>query len=590
MTTVRTSIHPTLYRLALASVIAMLCSATAPAQNKDKKTSAPAPKAAAPAAHAATTAHPGGTTTTAHGPTTSSASHGPITANPHGATTTNSHAITTTNSHPTTTGGTGRSMSTNVGHRPASATPHATMAGRPVPANNRVVTARNGAEVRMRPNGRPGDVHMASRGMDIHHGLNGNRRVVVERRDGTPIVAERGGRGYVQHAYMFHGHEYGHRTYYYHGRAYDRFYRRYPYHGVYVDVYSPVVYYRPAFYGWAYNPWVAPVSYTWGWAGNPWYGYYGYYFTPYPVYASASLWLTDYMISVSLAAAYQAQVDAQAAAIAAANSAPLDAAPLSPDVKDLISQEVQRQIALENAEAQTAAQNAEPDPGSSGIQRMLTDNVAHTFITGNDLDVTDANGQECSLSQGDALQLTGPPPADSTTAALMVLSSKGGQECRKSATVNIAITDLQEMQNHMRETIDQGMGELQAKQGHGIPALPASAGGPPIKAPVAAAPDAPGPDPNAATQITQQANEADQAEKDTLAQVNQSTTAGDGTVQAASAVAPATPVTLSLGMSIDDVVAQQGQPKKMIDLGPKKIYIFNDIKVTFRDGKVTDIQ
>jgi hypothetical protein len=35
------------------------------------------------------------------------------------------------------------------------------------------------------------------------------------------------------------------------------------------------------------------------------------------------------------------------------------------------------------------------------------------------------------------------------------------------------LTDLQEMQNHMRETIDQGLQDLQAKQGKG--GLPASA-------------------------------------------------------------------------------------------------------------------
>lgn len=92
-----------------------------------------------------------------------------------------------------------------------------------------------------RADGRVSDVHDARRGMDIHHGLNGNRRVSVERADHSRIVAERGGRGYVQHPYMYHGREFGHRTYYEHGRVYDRYYGRYPYHGVYVDVYAPAV-------------------------------------------------------------------------------------------------------------------------------------------------------------------------------------------------------------------------------------------------------------------------------------------------------------------------------------------------------------
>ena len=45
------------------------------------------------------------------------------------------------------------------------------------------------------------------------------------------------------------------------------------------------------------------------------------------------------------------------------------------------------------------------------------------------------------------------------------MASKGGKECRKGDTVSVALADLQDMQNHMRETIDQGMQELQAKQG-----------------------------------------------------------------------------------------------------------------------------
>lgn len=581
-------------RLNIILGVGLLFCITLQAQKSTK--AAPAPKAAAPAAHPAMPGHPGtATSSAAHGPTTAgthgpttASPHGPTTASPHGPTTAGPHGATTTagGSHGTTAGPhstLGGASHTAVGAHPATAGAH------PLPAGNRMVTARNGAEVRMRPGGHPADVHMASRGMDIHHGLNGSRRVVVERRDGTRIVAERGGHGYVEHRYEFHGHEYGHRSYYYHGREYDRFYRRYPYRGVYMDVYSPALYYRPAFYGWAYNRWIAPVPYAWGWAGNPWYGYYGYYFSPYPVYANASLWLTDYIISTSLVAAYQAQVDAaaqaQAQAIAAANAPPPDAAPLSPQVKDMIAQEVQRQIALENSEAQGAAQSTEADPASSGIQRMLTDGAQHVFVTGRELDVTDNTGAECALSEGDALQLAGPPAPDATAATLVVLSSKGGHECQRNASVSVAFTDLQDMQNHMRETIDQGLGDMQAKQGNGLPALPPSAAGAPVKANFVSS--APPPDPAAATEIAQQSQEADQAEKQTLAEVNQPAVPA----AASAAAAPAAPVTLAPGMTIDEVLAAEGQqPKSIIDLGTKKIYVFADIKVTFKDGKATDMQ
>jgi len=427
-------------------------------------------------------------------------------------------------------------------------------------------------------------VHDAKRGMDVHHGLNGSRSVRTERADHSRVVAERGGRGYVQHPYGFHGHEYGHRTYYEHGRAYDRFYRGYYYHGVYAEMYAPSFYFAPAFYGWAYNPWAVPIAYpvaAWGWAGTPWFGFYGGFFTPYPAYASASLWLTDYMISQSLQASYQAAADANAQAQAMANPAPL-----TPQVKDLISAEVQRQIALENAESATA-KTGEADPASSGIQRMLTDNVQHVFVAGKDLDVVDAAGTECAISEGDALQLTGQPAANADSATLAVLASKGGKECTRGDTVSVALADLQDMQNHMRETISAGMGELQAKQGKGgLPALPPSANVPPAKSAVAM--DAPPPDATAATQINQSWGEADKAEQEVAGQVPPD--GGQAAVAAPPAAPAGPPPSIDLGKTIDQVTASLGQPKNIVNLGAKKIYVYKDMKITFKDGKVSDVQ
>jgi hypothetical protein len=443
--------------------------------------------------------------------------------------------------------------------------------------------------------------------MDVHHGLKGGRSVRVERADHSRVVAGRGGRGYVQHPYGYHGHEYGHRTYYEHGRAYDHFYRGYSYHGAYVEMYSPSVYYAPAFYGWAYNPWVAPVPYAWGFAATPWFGFYGGFFAPYPVYATPSLWLTDYMISQSLAANYQAAQDAQAQGQGQAqDDAPAaDAAPLSAAIKDQIAAEVQRQIALENSEAQAqaATPGAEQDPASSGIQRMLTDGVQHVFVVGADLDLTDAAGNECAVSEGDALQLTGPAGADADSATLAVLASKGKKECPKGDTVSVAFADLQDMQNHMRETIDAGLGELQAKGGKGgLPAVPASAAAPPKKA--AFAMDAPPPDPAAATQINQSWGEADKAEQEVAGQVTpdggggqpaaaaQPLAGGGGAAAAPAPIAApeAPPANIDLGQTIDQVTAALGQPKSIVNLGTKKIYVFKDMKVTFKDGKVSDVQ
>ncbi len=568
----------------LCLLAAILFGTSVARADNTKKPAAPAKaapaKAPAAGGHGPTGANHG-PTTAGHGPTTAGGSHGPTTAG-HGPTTAG-HGPTTAGGHgPATAGGHGPAGGPagrggmNAGNRPGG------MHGGE-PRGSRDLHARNGADVRMRANGRPADIRR--NGMDIHHGLDGRRRVSVERADHSRIVADRRGRGYVQHPYMYRGHEFAHRTYYRDGRAYDRFYRRYPYHGVYVEAYAPAVYYRPAFYGWVYNPWAAPVAYTWGFVAAPWYGYYGAYFTPYPVYPSASLWLTDYIISQSLAAAY---ADQQAQAAANAQAAAADPpAPLTPEVKQEIADEVQRQIALENQEAQLSAQNQEPDPASSSVARMLSDGVHHVFVAGSDIDVTDANGNECAVGQGDALQLTGPPAPDAIAADLVMLSSKGGPECAKGDTVSVNFTDLQDMQNSMRETISAGMGDLQKNQNKGgLPALPPSAQAPPTKADFTNG--APPPDADAANQINQQAQDADQTEQDTLSQMPTQ----DASVQGSAppAAPAAAPATIAMGQTIDQVTGSLGQPKSVVDLGAKKIYVYPDMKITFKDGKVSDVQ
>jgi len=34
----------------------------------------------------------------------------------------------------------------------------------------------------------------------------------------------------------------------------------------------------------------------------------------------------------------------------------------------------------------------------------------------------------------------------------------------------------------------------------------------------------------------------------------------------------------------------QWEPDKVIDLGAKKIYVYKDLKITFTDGRVSDVQ
>jgi hypothetical protein len=55
------------------------------------------------------------------------------------------------------------------------------------------------------------------------------------------------------------------------------------------------------------------------------------------------------------------------------------------------------------------------------------------------------------------------------------------------------------------------------------------------------------------------------------------------------APAPA-PANIVLGMALNDVTTALGQPEKMVNLGKKQIYVYKDLKITFVDGKVTDVQ
>jgi hypothetical protein len=53
---------------------------------------------------------------------------------------------------------------------------------------------------------------------------------------------------------------------------------------------------------------------------------------------------------------------------------------------------------------------------------------------------------------------------------------------------------------------------------------------------------------------------------------------------------PAAPKTIALGQTRDVVIAILGQPQKVVKLGAKEIDIFPDLKVTFVNNKVSDVQ
>jgi hypothetical protein len=407
------------------------------------------------------------------------------------------------------------------------------------------------ATVRFRRNGRVATIR--ANGMTIKQPLRGPR-TVIGKRNGRTLVSTGRNRGYVQRPYLVrNGLRYYQRTYVVNNVTYARVYRGVYYRGHTYYHYVPARYYSSVYYGWAYNPWPAPVYWgpaAWGWVGSPWWGYYGPYWRPYPVYATASLWLTDYLISANLQAAYQAQADANAAADqaqASANSGPDQepsdgnspagparsgsnapgspepsdtngetAAPpppsgtqqpaaqtqLTPEVKQAIATEVSAQLAAERAAAadpQQAQTSADKVPDALNPAKRI-------FVVSSSLDVVGADsGQQCSLTPGDVVtRLTDEP--DSNQDVTASVSSSKGNDCPGGANVAIGVQDLQEMYNSFSQQVDSGLKALASNSGtKGLPP-------PPDKSTTSAVVPPPAPDADAAKELQGQELQANQTE------------------------------------------------------------------------------
>lgn len=50
------------------------------------------------------------------------------------------------------------------------------------------------------------------------------------------------------------------------------------------------------------------------------------------------------------------------------------------------------------------------------------------------------------------------------------------------------------------------------------------------------------------------------------------------------------PATVQLGITTDQVQSILGKPQKIFNVGAKQIYVYQDVKVTFQNGKVADVQ
>ena len=428
-----------------------------------------------------------------------------------------------------------------------------------------VVRTREGGEIHRAPSGAIREVHTPS-GAIIHHAPNGVRHVEVVRPGGRIIVANATGRsGYVQRPLVSHGYTYEQRTYMHNGVAHAAIYRPWVHEGREYHVYMSPHYYHPTFYSWVHTPWVRPVTYSWGWHSRPWYGYYGGYFTPYRTYASPSFWLADFIIAASLESAYLAQNASTSAPPVTYNSSTA----MSPEVKDAIAQEVKRQMdqaKADQAYAQSSGVKSAPPP-------IFSESGPKVFLVSSSLTAY-AGNQECPLAEGDVLQVVQTPVQDFEWADVKVLASRGSN-CPVGSQLSVKTTDLQEMQNTLQASLDQGLAKLQSDQGkEGMPPLPPEAAGI-VNAPYTndIVPDA-----NAQSELTMAANEANKSEQ---AIINEGAQYPAGQASGA---------TVSLGMTTSQVENALGRPKSTVDLGQKKIYVYNDLKITFLNDRVSDVQ
>jgi hypothetical protein len=383
------------------------------------------------------------------------------------------------------------------------------------------LTTKSGDEARFDSTGHVRVIH--SQDTTIRLGPRGGRTIVTERPDHTRIVSIGPHYGYVDRPIVRGGRPYLERTYVSDGHVYARAYPGYYYHGALYYHYVPAYYYAPAFYGWAVHPWHAPVVFAWNW--GPWQGYYGYYFSPYPNYVSASLWLTDYIIAQELQTAFDAQQAANNSQPAPGPSADSQAAappgeisqgaPVSPEVKQAIATEVTAQLNAEDnsATSLTATTASAPAPGGDVLPEALSP-TNRTFIADISLDEDLDDGATCSVGPGDVLtRVDNSPDANQRVKVVIRSSAKG--DCAAGTRVVVSAADLQDMSNHMREKVDDGVGQLAQDQGkNGMPGAPAAK-------PVQVADAQAAPDLDAQHQLQQQQHTADAAQRNVQKSVSQ---------------------------------------------------------------------
>jgi hypothetical protein len=285
-------------------------------------------------------------------------------------------------------------------------------------------------------------------------------------------------RTFVSGGHVLYTHVYQRQVWHQYGRAFA------------YETFVPAVRYPAVYYTWALAAWPHPVAYTWGWQVQPWYPMYGSLFTPYPVYTSPDLWMTDYIIAQSMQTAYQAQPAAPApeplppgalaaptpdTGVAAPTAEPgavapapqssdaptmlesgeTPSAPLAPPpaITPQVKAQLNTQIKVQLQEQQAAA--AMPVTlTTQGTPPALR--PGHVFFqVVQPLDVATANGH-CSLSTDDYIKRTGGISDDDWKIPVVVELSRPS-DCPEGLLTRIGLNDLNAMENEQEAQVMQAM-------------------------------------------------------------------------------------------------------------------------------------
>jgi hypothetical protein len=285
-------------------------------------------------------------------------------------------------------------------------------------------------------------------------------------------------RTFVSGGHVLYSHVYQRHVWHQFGRAFT------------YETFVPAVRYPGVYYAWALAAWPRPVTYTWGWQVQPWYPTYGFLFTPYPVYTSPDLWMTDYIIAQSMQTAYQAQTVAPASepapqgtpaapdpdsSVAVPAAQPSDAAPapqpsdappspqsngtpsapvaLPPAITPQVKAQLNAQIKVRLQEQQAAAATPATLTTQSTPPALRPNHVFFQVVQ--PLNVPTANGH-CSLSASDYIKRSGGMSNDDWMIPVVVELSRPS-DCPEGLQTRIGLNDLNAMENEQEAQVMQAM-------------------------------------------------------------------------------------------------------------------------------------